>query len=46
MRHVVFVLGCTLLVTSVTARAQAQDPAAWAGVWQGQLDGQPSVTRR
>ncbi len=44
MRHVVFVLGCTLLLTAMTARAQTQDPAAWAGVWQGQLDGQPSVT--
>jgi len=44
MRHFTFVLECTLLIIAGSASAQAQDPAAWTGVWQGLLDGQPSVT--
>lgn len=44
MRHSAFVLGCILLVSASAVSAQSKDPMAWAGVWQGQLDGQPSVT--
>ena len=43
MRHLAFVLGCTLLISAGAASAQPKDSGEWAGVWQGQLDGQPSV---
>jgi hypothetical protein len=33
---------CALLMTAALA-AQSSNPSDWIGVWQGELDGQPSV---
>ena len=33
---------CALLIATTLA-AQSTSPSDWAGVWQGELDGQPSV---
>lgn len=34
---------CIFVTTTVLADAQAAYPGSWVGVWQGELDGQPSV---
>ena len=36
---------CALFVsTALLAATQSSGPSDWVGVWQGELDGQPSVT--
>lgn len=37
------VILCVLIAMSCTVTAQAINDAGWVGVWQGELDGQPSV---
>jgi hypothetical protein len=34
---------CALLIATTTAVAQSDNPSNWVGVWQGELDRQPSV---
>jgi hypothetical protein len=34
---------CALLIAATTLAAHSTSPSDWAGVWQGELDGQPSV---
>ena len=34
---------CALFIAATTLAAQSTSPSDWAGVWQGELDGQPSV---
>ena len=35
---------CSLLIAATALAAQSSSPSDWIGVWQGELDGQPSVT--
>ena len=35
---------CSLLIAATALAAQSSRPSDWIGVWQGELDGQPSVT--
>ena len=35
---------CALLIAATTLAVQSSSPSDWIGVWQGELDGQPSVT--
>jgi hypothetical protein len=44
MKQRIFVLGCVAILLTGACVAQAAGNAAWVGVWQGELDGQPSVT--
>ena len=44
MRQRILVLGIAAVLFSSVCVAQAGGNAAWVGVWQGELDGQPSVT--
>ena len=34
---------CALLIAATTLAVQSSTPSEWVGVWQGELDGQPSV---
>ncbi|MGA9583991.1 MAG: hypothetical protein WBQ95_01620 [Terracidiphilus sp.] len=34
---------CAVVLTLCSAAAQSDSDASWVGVWQGELDGQPSV---
>jgi len=34
---------CALLIATTTVAIQSSNPSDWVGVWQGELDGQPSV---
>lgn len=34
---------CVLMTTACAVPAQTTSDAGWVGVWQGELDGQPSV---
>jgi hypothetical protein len=34
---------CALLVAATTVAIQSSSPSDWIGVWQGELDGQPSI---
>lgn len=34
---------CALLIAATTIAAQSSSSSNWVGVWQGELDGQPSV---
>ncbi len=44
MRHLEFIFGSVSLVTTAALSAQPGGAGTWTGVWEGQLDGQPSVT--
>jgi hypothetical protein len=35
---------CAAMAVATVAAAQPTNESAWLGVWQGELDGQPSVT--
>lgn len=34
---------CAILIAAATIAAESTSPSDWIGVWQGDLDGQPSV---
>jgi len=34
---------CALIIAATTMAAQSSCPSDWSGVWQGELDGQPSI---
>jgi hypothetical protein len=44
MKFRISVLGCAAVLLTGACVAQAVGNAEWVGVWQGELDGQPSVT--
>ena len=44
MKLRIFILGCAVVLFAGACVPQTAGYAAWVGVWQGELDGQPSVT--
>jgi hypothetical protein len=44
MKRSLFASGCVVTLLISAAAAQTNGNAAWLGVWQGKIDGQPCVT--